>query len=1058
MSFPGFNGRSARVVLLLSIGLLQARTGFGQLCPPNILWQKDRAATLDYFSIRSQTADGGYFLAGTSYRGPGPDKTSVNYGSSDFFLVRLNADLEQIWDRSYGGTKNDTLIVARQTADGGFILGGISWSASSGNKTSPFYGGSDFWVVRTDASGNMLWDKSFGGSSFDELYDVQETADGGFIVGGRTSSGVDGNKTTPTYGGSDYWVVRIDSAGNKLWEQTLGGTDNDYLSSVYQTSDGGFIVGGSSVSDLGGTKIDVFYGGEDYWVVRLDANGEEVWQHVFGGTSYDELLQVRQGANGGYILMGESTSDPSGNRTSPRAGAYPDIWVVALDVDGIEAWQQSAGGANSTQATGIVPMSDGGWVVGAISWGPGGNKTSPSFGYADYWLVRFGLTGQILWDQGYGGKADDYLYSISKTSDGGILLMGDSSSRPSGNKTTDLIGSADYWIVKLGLETPGDCDADGVPDAYDLCAHTPNGSIVNTNGCSIDQLCPCRFGDGEEGNWTNHAQYVECVSRVSADFVQAGLITEGQRSNIISQAEAANCPYIPVPILAFGLTNVPVREAFAFLDDNVLIVNDLGYEGRDGISMRLGEADSGVFFYPDAPVQYGYNDDWFMLAKAYGSLNGVTNQPLATMRGTKPYYETYPVTVDFSALGVDSVTYQVFSGTDLVEQASETGPIGKITINSSSYLGPRANPLWQAPDGSIGAVIDLDGTESAWSFSITGPFYGVTGDHIFIRANNPTNVVDFVSKVDLFTGGGLFKFSVLNARLGMFHRAHQALGSAIFNARGGKLQVQTGPDSTGYGEEFTGALIEASDVARFDAQLEPMKLETNGAVLETYVLGYTDGYRDLFGWVMMTNNEGTLALKTTFSPNLWMTEYTNVGIHPVLLKVYDNGALAGSLTNLDGAFTINGSNSVPGFVACGASAGATNTHLAFSLDAHAAFTDASGITLRGNQFRLLPFNPEYPPELVSQFTLGTRNVPSFTIVGEQSDAGPPALSIEVSSGNVLLSWPNQNQPFVLESTASLDEPFTGVTADVMFTANRYTVTIPFDPTSSRFFRLKLAQE
>ncbi len=410
--------RKLSLLFLITLAFAPALSTLGQLCPPNILWQLERPEiTSDNLYFHAVRSDGGYLLGGNSYHAP-------NYGFSDFYLVGLDLGLGTMWERTYGGSNSETLVVARETADGGYILGGNSWSGASGNKSSTNFGSSDYWVIRTDGAGNILWDRSFGGSGFEALTDLQQTADGGFVIGGYSNSGMDGNKTSPSYGLYDYWIVRIDAAGNKLWDHSFGGSGQDFVASIQQTADGGFIIGGSSDSPADGTKIEVNYGNADYWVVRLDANGQEMWQHVFGGTEYDQLVQVRQGADGGFILVGSSTSGgPSGNRTSPGGRGYPDIWVVALDPNGNEIWQESVGGGQSSEPSNVITTPDGGWLVGATSWGAGGNKTSQSFGFSDYWLIRFSGNGNILWDHGYGGRSYDVLYAMDRTSDGGVILF-----------------------------------------------------------------------------------------------------------------------------------------------------------------------------------------------------------------------------------------------------------------------------------------------------------------------------------------------------------------------------------------------------------------------------------------------------------------------------------------------------------------------------------------------------------------------------------------------------------------------------------------------------------
>ena len=533
----------------------------------------------------------------------------------------------------------------------------------------------------------------------------------------------------------------------------------------------------------------------------------------------------------------------------------------------------------------------------------------------------------------------------------------------------------------------------------------------------------------------------------------------------MAEADGAPCPFPPV--LAFGLTNFPIHQAnIAF--EGSLFVSNLGYDGNDGVSMRLGEADSGLFIYPYAPVQYNYDAGWLMVGKAYGSLDGVTNSLLSTIRATKPYYEVYPVEVDFSSLGASSLTFQVSSQHVLVAEVTNSGPVGSLTINSGSYLGPRANPLWRGPDGSIGAVIDLNISE-AYRFSITGPFDqvpddGIQGDHIFIRANNPTGTVDFVSRMDILEGGGLFDFSVLNARLGMFGRGHQIIGG-VFSAAGSKLKIA----QTSSNEPTVGTIIEAGGVRQLDTALEPVELHTNNAVFEIRSSGLIDPDSgvELFGAMALKKLDGVLQLNADFSALYPAPEGTNtVPAGQLLIKVYDNGALAGSLTNstTDTNLVLIATNSIPGVVASGVTIpdaddpdSSDPPFLAFTLNEHAILSDGAN-ELRGNYFRISPIDPQRRPRSISSLALDVINFPAFTITGESTEVIEPRLAIARSENTVSLSWPNQNHPFMLQSTASLGIPFGAVTNDVRFVDDRNTVTLPIEPSSNRFFRLLLSPD
>jgi len=238
---------------------------FAQLCPPAI---KSQAAVRDFgFNSIKPLSGGGYLLTGTSYPGLDPDQTSPNYGSSDGYLVRLDGNFTRIWDQTFGGTDWEALFLAEELTNG-FIVAGNSQSGPSGNKTSEHFGEGDFWVIRTDGNGAKLWERDFGGTNYEALTCLRQTADGGFIVGGSSRSEISGNKTSPNYGYFDYWVVRIDGNGNKLWERSFGGSQNDYLYAIEPMADGGFLLGGTSESEQDGNRTAINFGGRDYWVIR----------------------------------------------------------------------------------------------------------------------------------------------------------------------------------------------------------------------------------------------------------------------------------------------------------------------------------------------------------------------------------------------------------------------------------------------------------------------------------------------------------------------------------------------------------------------------------------------------------------------------------------------------------------------------------------------------------------------------------------------------------------------------------------------------------------------
>lgn len=208
------------------------------------------------------------------------------------------------WDYRFGGSDEDLLESLQQTSDGGCIAGGYSRSEISGDKTQSNQGFADYWIVKTDANGLKQWDARFGGNGRDQLVTVLQTNDGGYLLGGNSESGQNGDKSQTSRGGADYWIVKTNSSGIKQWDARYGGNENDWLRSMNKTSDSGYILGGFSYSGIGGDKTEDSRGVADYWMVKIDANGNKQWDARFGGSNIEELIYIEQTFDGGYILGG----------------------------------------------------------------------------------------------------------------------------------------------------------------------------------------------------------------------------------------------------------------------------------------------------------------------------------------------------------------------------------------------------------------------------------------------------------------------------------------------------------------------------------------------------------------------------------------------------------------------------------------------------------------------------------------------------------------------------------------------------------------------------------
>jgi hypothetical protein len=304
------------------------------------------------------------------------------------------------------------------------------------------------------------WQNTIGGSGIDLLTAIQQTNDGGYMLGGCSFSGISGDKNDTSRGYVDYWMVKIDSIGNVEWQHTIGGNNYDYLTCIKQTKDEGYILGGSSNSDMSGNKTENNYGDYDFWIVKTDSLGNIQWQNTIGGSLSDDLTSLQLTEDGGYILGGWSESSMSGNKTENNCDttSWPftptkEFWIIKIDSVGNIQWQNTIGGKRNELLIELKQTNDKGYILGGRSQSNiSCDKMENNLGALntwDYWIVKIDSSGNIQWQNTIGGNADDMLTSILLCNDEGYILGGFSESNISGDKTENSIGgSMDYWVVK----------------------------------------------------------------------------------------------------------------------------------------------------------------------------------------------------------------------------------------------------------------------------------------------------------------------------------------------------------------------------------------------------------------------------------------------------------------------------------------------------------------------------------------------------------------------------------------------------------------------------------
>ncbi len=412
------------------------------LAQPPIKWQRTFGGT--YFDVAHcirPTTDGGYIIAG--WTGSNNGDVTGFHGIADFWVIKLNALGELEWTKTLGGSDDDEAYAIRQTNDGGYIVAGFTQS-DDGDVTG-FHGEQDVWVVKLDKFGEIIWQKAIGGSGSDEAWCLELTLDGGCIVGGRSSS-TDGDAEGNPGNYLDLWVVKMNSAGEIEWQKSFGGSSEETATAIRQTSDGGYIIAGETLSSDG--DIQEKNNNFDFWVIKIRSTGDMEWQHLFGGTGLDIGSDIIETADGyvGFGLAGSNNGD-----ITEHKGIF-DYWVVKLKKTGELIWQKTIGGTNADYGRSFLIEDDGSFILAGTTKSKDGDVPYHN-GIQVMWVVKMSPTGQIIWQKTLGGTQGEACYSVQKTSDGGYILAGSAWSND--GDVTGVKGKSDVWIVKLGPEALG---------------------------------------------------------------------------------------------------------------------------------------------------------------------------------------------------------------------------------------------------------------------------------------------------------------------------------------------------------------------------------------------------------------------------------------------------------------------------------------------------------------------------------------------------------------------------------------------------------------------------
>ena len=328
-------------------------------------------------------------------------------------IVFASSDDWVEWSQIYGGPNDDQARSVVATSDGGFASAGFTESFGAGD--------ADFWLVKTDGSGNVEWNQTYGGEGSEWGSSLIQTSDGGFVITGRK----------PRYNGDIYgdcWLVRTDFSGNMVWDQTYGGEGSDVVKSIVETSDGGFALAGYTSS----------FNAEfnDCWMIKTDDLGNLEWNQIYGGPNIDRANALIATSDGGFALACQTESF--------GAGEY-DFWLIKTDMSGNIEWNQTYGGPRNDVPYSLLETSGGGFVLA-------GHTRSIGHGNEDFWLVKTDKSGNMEWDRFYGSSEHEIAYSLIKNSDSGYTLAGAKEFWIWNDQGFWEPQHHDFWVVRTNVQ------------------------------------------------------------------------------------------------------------------------------------------------------------------------------------------------------------------------------------------------------------------------------------------------------------------------------------------------------------------------------------------------------------------------------------------------------------------------------------------------------------------------------------------------------------------------------------------------------------------------------
>jgi hypothetical protein len=391
-------------------------------------------------------------LGGYSWSGKKGEKTDTlrNRLTPDIWLTQLDKQNRLVWQKTYGGGGADILRTMIRLKDGNLLLGGASNSDRSFEKSQNSRGLFDYWLLKITPSGNVIWDKTLGGTRNDILVTVLELENGEILVGGDSFSGISGDKTSSNLGQSDIWICKLSPAGDILWQRSWGGAHIEQLAAIEKKDSKTFILFATTYSDSSAFIADSSYGGADLWFAEFDTSGTLLGRKRIGGAQNDIATGLLITPSGSIFALAASNSDRGYHKSENTRGDF-DYWFLRLNSNFEIAAQKTLGGIQPDYPIGFckgapdTTLS----VVGYSYSSAGFEKTEPRRGQEDIWALTLDWNGKILEEKTLGGNASDRPTACYFASDRRLWLAAYSNSGKSYEKNDTSRGLEDYWLLTL---------------------------------------------------------------------------------------------------------------------------------------------------------------------------------------------------------------------------------------------------------------------------------------------------------------------------------------------------------------------------------------------------------------------------------------------------------------------------------------------------------------------------------------------------------------------------------------------------------------------------------